>query len=222
MLEINKNIKTMMINLNQAKISVNLIIFCLTIILFIGAIKLKCEEDIMYPEQIKEVLSKLDSLDEYSQMKLLSNIDAQRTNILGILLTELGTTTSKKVQTGCIYLIGALRFSDGVNELINRIDFDVGERNHEIHREPLWERYPAMEALIKIGKPSVQPILNLLSQEKDELRIDLAIKVLRYVEGPEMSMILLENYYKSSKNIEKRNILKKAILKLKQLIKQTQ
>ena len=57
---------------------------------------------------------------------------------------------------------------------------------------PLWERYPAMEALIHIGLPAIVPLQELLATEKDDLRRDLAVKVIRYVYGEEQARFILE------------------------------
>ena len=53
--------------------------------------------------------------------------------------------------------------------------------------EPLWEQYPAMEALITMGKPSVPAAIELLAADKSDLRRNLAVKVIRYVEGADVA-----------------------------------
>ena len=42
-------------------------------------------------QQILELMKKLDALDERSRMQLLSQIDAQRNELLGVLLKQLGS-----------------------------------------------------------------------------------------------------------------------------------
>lgn len=44
-----------------------------------------------------------------------------------------------------------------------------------------------MEALINIGKPSVHSCLDLLATEDGQTRRELAVKVIRYVEGAEVA-----------------------------------
>ena len=136
-----------------------------------------------------ELMKRLDTLDERSRMKLLSTVDQQRNELLGVLLTQLGTSPSKNVRAGAIYLIGRNRLSDGVDELARWIDFAPGSDQKIPEPEPLWEKYPAMEALITIGKPSVKPALELLATDADDTRRTLAVKVIRYVEGADAALL---------------------------------
>jgi hypothetical protein len=163
-----------------------------------------------------EWMNKLDSMDESSRNKLLSQVDQNRAALLGALLKQLGSSPSKNVQAAAIYLIGRNRLSDGVGELIRRIDFDA-EAEPRKHAEPLWERYPAMEALVTIGLPSVQPSLQLLASERDDLRRDLAAKVIRYVEGSEVAKFILERAVTSETDAVRKANLADALRRLERL-----
>lgn len=171
-------------------------------------------------QQIMELMKKLDTLDERSRMKLLSQSDQQRNELLGILLKHLGTSSSKNVQAAAIYLIGRYRLSDGVSELVHRIDFDSGWMTDH-GPEPLWEQYPAMEALITIGKPSVPPAIELLATDKNDLRRTLAVKVIRYVEGPEVAEFVLQKAETRENDIDRKSMLNDALLRLRRLIQGT-
>ena len=174
----------------------------------------------MIEQQVMDLMKKLDTLDERSRTKLLSQVDEQRNELLGVLLKHLGTSSSKNVQAGAIYLIGRHRLADGVNELIRRIDFDPG-RQPQPGPEPLWEQYPAMEALITIGKPSVRGATELLATDQNDLRRSLAVKVIRYIEGADVAEFILQKAGAAERDRTRKTLLQDALLRLQKLINQT-
>lgn len=174
----------------------------------------------MIDQQIAELMNQLDALDEPSRMRLVSTVDEQRNALLGTLLKHLGTSTSKDVQAAAIYMIGRHHLSDGVAELISRIDFDAGQQS-EPGPEPLWEQYPAMEALITIGKPSVPAALELLATDTNDLRRSLAVKVIRYVEGPEISEIIVQKASEHETDAGRKSQLRDALTHLRKLNQET-
>lgn len=174
----------------------------------------------MIEQQVMELMRKLNTLDEHSRMKLISQVDEQRAELLGVLLKHLGTSTDKKVQAAAIYLIGRHRLSEGSGELIRRIDFDSGGEP-KLSALPLWERYPAMEALITIGKPSVPAAIELLATDGNDLRRNLAVKVVRYVEGPEVAELILQKSLAPESNLNRKALLRDAQSRLHKLIEET-
>jgi hypothetical protein len=188
--------------------------------LLIGGQKTQKAGKPMIDQQVMELMKKLDTLDDRSRMKLLSEVDEQRNELLGALLKQLGTSSSKQVQAAAIYLIGRNRLSDGTDELIRRIDFDPGTRAQRGPR-PLWEQYPAMEALITIGQPSIKPAVELLATESDDLRRALAVKVVRYVNGAETAEFILQRAQAASTEAGRRSRLDDALTRLRKLNQQT-
>jgi hypothetical protein len=175
----------------------------------------------MTEQEIMNVMKKLDQLDERSRMRLLSQVDAQRNELLGVLLKHLGTSPSENVQAAAIYLIGRHRLADGVSQLIRRIDF-VAESLSDEGPEPLWEKYPAMEALITIGLPSVPAAVELLATDANDLRRNLAVKVIRYIEGAEIAKFILERSHAAENSPDRRSKLEDALLRLNRLIQETE
>lgn len=167
-------------------------------------------------QEVMGLMKKLDTLDERSRMKLLSQADEQRNELLGVLLKHLGTSPSKNVQAAAIYLIGRHHLSGGVAELIRCIDFDPG-RERQPGPEPLWEQYPAMEALITIGWPSVPAVIELLATETDNLRRDLAVKVIRYATKSEVAKFILEEAHKIESDPNRKGNLQDALMRLNKL-----
>ncbi|MBC8471624.1 MAG: hypothetical protein H8D56_19350 [Planctomycetes bacterium] len=167
-------------------------------------------------QEIMELMRRLDTLDERSRMMLLSQADEQRDELLGILLKHIGTSESKNVQAAAIYLIGRHHLSGGVHELVQRIDFSPGGQPMR-GPEPLWEQYPAMEALINIGLPSIPATLELLATETINLRRYLAVKVIRYATDAEIAKFILERAWKNESEPARKANLQDALVSLNKL-----
>ena len=167
-------------------------------------------------QEMMELMRKLDTVDGRSRMKLLSGVDQQRNELLGVLLKHIGTSESKNIQTAAIYLIGRHRLSGGVQELFKRIDFAPGGESVR-GPEPLWEQYPSMEALITIGRPSVLAALEFLATETNDLRRDLAVKVIRYATDADIAKLILKRACKTEDDPARKANLEDAFARLSKL-----
>jgi hypothetical protein len=89
-----------------------------------------------------------------------------------------------------IYLLGMFHSNDtnAIEVLIESIDFKAVFRDYNLDVSR-WGMYPAQEALIKIGRPTVNPIMAHLLVETDELRRHLMCEVLRRVDSRESVQI---------------------------------
>lgn len=170
----------------------------------------------MIEQEVMDMMKALDGMDERSRMKYLSQVDEQRNELRAALVKCLDTSASRNVQVAAIYLLGRHRFSEAVPELIKRIDFDAGETPKKM-AEPLWERYPAMEALIAIGRPSIPAALELLATDGNGLRRDLAVKVIRYVEDAELARIVIERAQTVETDARRKVGLQEALSRLQRL-----
>jgi hypothetical protein len=185
-----------------------------------GAVDKRRGEAKAMSQQELDWITHLDAMDDQTRMRHLSQVDEERLAVLGALLRQLDSSASKNVQAAAIYLIGRYHFSQGVPELIRRIDVDTGDQPKKA-AEPLWERYPAMEALITIGLPSVQPAIELLATDTDELRRTLAAKVVRYVEGPDVARFVLDRACTKETDPKRKANLKNAAARIEKLIQET-
>ena len=85
-------------------------------------------------------------------------------------------------KTVAIYFLGTLRPTDtnSIEILIENIDFRALKLDPKTDLRR-WGQFPAEEALIKIGKPVIEPILEHLPKETSELRRQLMCNVLKQV-----------------------------------------
>ena len=188
------------------------LIFLFGGIIYLNAIEKRKEYLFMFEEKITSLLAEIDSVDQQTCMKILSNIDVERNNVSGILLTKLGTVNSINEKAALIYLIGRYKLDDCVNDLIQYIDFNTGDKPMK-GPLPLWEQYPAMEALINIGLPSINPVIELLSKETDKERCELALKILRYLKDAEFGKFILEEAIKKEEEKGRKSLLENALKK---------
>lgn len=118
-------------------------------------------------------------------------IDAEYVTNLVYQLRQGNLTDDKKVLV--IYFLGELRPSDtnSVEVLLEYIDLMATrfDPKTDIQR---WGLYPAEEALTKIGKPTVNPILNHLVRETNGLRRHLMCEVLRHAEGEQAAQVQIK------------------------------
>jgi hypothetical protein len=170
--------------------------------------------DTMIEQQVLDVMSRLDSLDDAARFRLISKVDADRNTLLGILLKHLGGAESVHVRAAAAYMIGRHRLSEGVPALMRQIDLEAPPSG-EIGREPLWEKYPAMEALIHIGRPAVPPALELLATDGSRLRRSLALRVVRYAEGADVAEFILQRAIAREADPERRGRLDSALAELR-------
>jgi len=170
----------------------------------------------MIEDRIMGMMKNLASLSDDDQMKLLSQVDSQRADLARALIEHLETSDSEAVQAGAIYLIGRHRLAEGVGALIQRIDFEP--KGPPIREpEPLWERYPAMEALIHIGRPSVPAAAELLAADDADLRRDLAAKVVRYAEDAKVARFVLEQAHAGERDPARKARLQDGLARLDKL-----
>ncbi len=95
------------------------------------------------------------------------------------------------------YLLGMLRFEQGVEALAQHIDFEY-ILTKEMSRIPRWSAHPCQEALIRIGKPSVGILLELIKMNDSRKIRDFALMALYAIEGVASAKFLLKKEYDES------------------------
>ena len=185
-----------------------LTVLCITLLAFVNA---DTKEDyselksymIMVPTFEKSNVSTSD----YAVNETQKNIKLVEAN----LLQQLKEAQSMQAKTYIIYMIGNLRSRSAIVELIKIVDFKTNfmDRRQKIAR---WDSYPAAEALGKIGSPAMQPIVNALGKESDELRIRLLKGVLCDILGSKMAKYYIESAISEASDKEKERLKKILIL----------
>jgi len=139
----------------------------------------------------KERIARMANLNDKERMEFLGELCKERSDIQGDLIHQLGDSSSKETKFAAAFLLGIYRMKGSVYSLSRNITLE-NENILQDTRISLWDRYPVVEALIRIGKPSVREMIRNIQTSGDEKTRELSARVIRYVEGPEIGRIILE------------------------------
>jgi hypothetical protein len=125
-----------------------------------------------------------------------------------VLLRDSRLSNDKKIRI-CA-MMAHYRIED-IPDLAENIDLEYVSPQKEITELPLWGRYPAQQALIRIGTRSVPAMLQIIETSDNEKRRELAARVIIGVqEGsgePALARILMEKKIEKQTDPEKKKRL---------------
>lgn len=162
----------------------------------------------------KERIAQMGSLDEKARMELLGELSKERSDVQSNLIYQLDNSRSKEVKFAAAFLLGFYRMEKSVYHLSRHITLE-NERVIASSKLPLWDRYPVVEALIRIGKPAVPEMLRTIETSEEEKVRDFSARVIRYVEGSEIGRIVIEKAMEKQTDPAKKARLKTALKYLK-------
>ncbi len=136
-------------------------------------------------------VARLPSYGERRTQRCVHNIGIRRHTLESLLIRESGP--AKPNARAAIYLLGLYRMSSAAPRLVEEITcFPLGEVVRPLPLVYLGRPFPAVNALISIGMPSVRAIIKILPQEANPLRRKLMVRVLIGVEGNAVTRFRLE------------------------------
>ena len=178
------------------------------VFILISLMKAGFAEDVL--ENRLKAIRELGAMEERKRLDILSQFSKERSKIEQTLITLLSSQKETDAAFAAAYLLGIYRMERSVPALAQAIALQ-DKRNRITDGEPLWEKYPAVEALIRIGKPSITSMLDLI-QTKDDAKIrDLATMVIFHVEGHDVSEFIINNYIEKQTELGKKDRLKIAL-----------
>ena len=171
-------------------------------------------------ENNAELFNKISNLNDEERLEYLGELSKERSEIQRKLVQLLDGSNSKEKKYAAAFLLGMYRMDQSVFVLSKYITLE-DDSSRRWKREPLWDIYPVVEALIRIGKPSIPEMLKNIKTSNNEKVIELSIRVIRYVEGPEIGRFILEKeLVKQSDSINKTKF-KEAIKIFDELVMKT-
>ena len=124
-----------------------------------------------------------------------------------ILIRALLRGENQKARFCAAYLLGLYRYPEAVNHLAAKITMENDDEVLPQGKMARWGRYPAVEALIRIGKPSVAAMLRNLASSSDQHVRALSARVIFYVEGEQIGRLIVENAIaKEDDSVKKKNL----------------
>jgi HEAT repeat protein len=161
-----------------------------------------------------QLISKMGTLSAEERMSFLNQLTKERLDIQGNLIQLLKNSRSKDVKFAAAFLIGLYRMERSVYSLSRYITLE-SESEYEYtdssNKLPLWDRYPIVQALIRIGKPAVPEMIRNIQTSDDEKVRQLSARVIRYVEGPEFGRIVIEKAIERQTDPQKKSKLEAAL-----------
>lgn len=107
---------------------------------------------------------------------------------LDMMLTNAKDDEQKAVY---IYLMGLYRTEGAAQELAKIVNFEA--KMDLIVFAPVWSRQPAAQALVRIGKPAVGPMLRNIEEDRDLDFRETSANVLLAIEGKKVARFLVED-----------------------------
>ena len=111
------------------------------------------------------------------------------------------------------YLLGEYRAAEAIEPLLDLIDLEAPETLAEFitfGSLPRWGKYPAYEALVKIGTPAIPAVVDRLAVEEEEPRRELQVSVIRKILGRERGADMLAEASRDQSDVERQEKLELA------------
>lgn len=165
-------------------------------------------DTIMSASNIK---TQLKSLSGDMREQYLSDLMRERLSVQEELMRLLDQGQSDDIRFCAAYLLGMYRMDGAVTSLAQHIRM---EQTREIprDREALWGRYPVVEALVRIGIPSIPVMIETIETASDEGVRNLSAQVIRNVYGLDIAKQVIEKRAQIQTDQQKREHLREVIL----------
>jgi HEAT repeat protein len=149
------------------------------------------ESTFVIPEtDIPARIAKIGRMSDDERTMLLHELSYERQKIFEALIVRLD---SPRLETKlhAAYLLGMFRMEHAAPHLARYIrltDDKIEERGDDLW---FWNRYPAADALVSIGLPSVPYLIDNLAESDDELIRKLSLDAIIAIEGERFTKIVL-------------------------------
>ncbi len=147
---------------------------------------------------------------EKETFEVLGRLGKDRLDLQARLFKELGAATKNEKKAVFVYLMGFYRLEETVWTLANIIDLECPQPI--IHDAlPLLSRYPVVDALIRIGMPSIRAVIGRLEKDNKELVVELGTKVIDGILGRELGEMAIKQAIDKQTDRDKRKKLEEAL-----------
>jgi len=90
------------------------------------------------------------------------------------------------------YALGEYRAREAVADLSRNIDLTVEVKKEAGKRMPRWGKYPAWEALIKIGFPAIDEMIRNIEASENEKITELSTRVISGITGKVLAETIVQ------------------------------
>lgn len=190
---------------------------CIAVVLLFAAMPVQRASAFDRLKAIQNIQSNDLALQEEGARQILEN----RQGIISALLTLI-EQTPKKIKGSkrnnvlhAMNTLGQMRATEAVELLVDYMDFPRPSKGLTADSIPLPDKlYPAVGALIRIGRPSIPPILGALENGRGEERVFLLLArwtVYRIEGGRAEAIFRLESELEKAKSSERKAVIRKLL-----------
>ncbi len=133
------------------------------------------------------------------QKKQLAALTQEFRDLEMALIGELDKANSVEQKSAVVFLMGWYRSIVCLRVLAENVTLEYESTELE-DKKPLWGRYPAVEALTKIGKAANWHMFRNIETGKDTEFRRLSCEVILRIEGPKVARFILELELKKTKD----------------------
>ena len=157
----------------------------------------------------------LETSSEQGREAVLQETVLNLREIQEVLMRQLGSTNND-VKCCAAYLLGEYRFSQAAGALSQVINLE--SRIHLNAREWFWDHHPAMEALVKIGNPSIPVVIQNLEDSDDVQVRELSVTVIHRIEkDKDIAELRLQKALEAQTDAKKKARLQSALKSLAEI-----
>lgn len=154
-------------------------------LLFLAVIILICQIGVLGGEPLRGLVS--NDLNNSLAAKLRPMWDVEQSQ-----LEVLQKTTDRAEELVAIYCLGQVHSRDAIPLLIKKLATD-GQTNILVNNMLPWGKYPALSALVEIGKPAANALEQyLVDGPESDLHKQLAWDAFQEIEGKEIALFRIE------------------------------
>lgn len=141
------------------------------------------------------------------------NFNADRNQLVMELLKIFQNQASSNLnQCAAAYYLGEMRVPQAVNALADKVTLAFDSSRTPIFHFPIISGYPAMDALVKIGNPSIPAVIRNLAESDDAKVRELSLKVLYRIDGDkDIVQLRLQKAIAAQKDSQKQARLQAAL-----------
>jgi len=145
-------------------------------------------------QSLDSQIENLSSLNPDDLYKLQDNVQAHNSKLQHLLTDQLRSSgTQPEARLYAAFLLGVYRFPEASTALVENITLE-DKHPHDTDALWLWRKYPAMDALIRIGNAGLPDVIEEIAQTDDATSLSLLVQVIKSVcRYPECSKAVISH-----------------------------
>ncbi len=182
---------------------------CFSVVAAVHGASPECD-NMGYEVRLKELRSASDPEAAIAASAAMTDLIVGMTSSL-IVNLNVGNISRESIGETC-FLLGLLRAGRAAESMASHIDLELRatevRKSGELTSLPRWVSHPCREGLVKIGRPAVPVVMELIRLgDSGEVR-ELAVRTIREIEGGESCRVILGEAADGASGVERERLNK--------------